>query len=80
MATFTEFLVALVQSVIELTVTFADVALSDPLSTISFLFGNIFIIVSVGVFGYLVLGALISEFVTTSGAGRRSQRRPAQRE
>ncbi|MFC7202744.1 hypothetical protein ACFQJC_04405 [Haloferax namakaokahaiae] len=80
MATFTDFLVALVQSIIDLTVAFADVALSDPLSTISFLFGNLFIIASVGALVYLVLGALVSELVVTTGADRRSQRKPAQRE
>lgn len=80
MATFTEFLVALVQSIIDLTVAFTDVALSDPLSTVSFLFGNIFILVSVGVFAYLVLGALVSELGISTTSGRQSQRRPAPRE
>ncbi|AFK19723.1 hypothetical protein E6P09_01540 [Haloferax mediterranei ATCC 33500] len=78
MATLTDFVVALIQSVLELVVTFADVALSDPLSTINFVFGNLFILASVGAFAYLVLGALGAEIGI--GATARSRSMPPQQE
>jgi hypothetical protein len=78
MATLTDFVIALVQSIIELVVTFIDVALSDPLSTVAFVFGNLFILGAVGVFAYLVLGALVAEIGIGVTPGSRGE--PAQRE
>ncbi|ELZ65183.1 hypothetical protein C5B91_07995 [Haloferax sp. Atlit-10N] len=78
MATLTDFVIALLTSVLELVVTFADVALSDPLSTVSFLFGNVFILFAVGMFAYLALGAIGAE-LGIIGVGS-STGRPPQRE
>lgn len=78
MATLTDFVIALLTSVLELVVTFADVALSDPLTTVSFLFGNVFILLAVGAFAYVTLGAIGAE-LGIIGVGS-SNGRPPQRE
>lgn len=53
----------LLGNVIDLSNTFTDVALSDPLSAILMASGTVFVLLSVGVFGYLVMGALFSGFI-----------------
>lgn len=59
MVTPTEFFIELVNSTVELTRIFAtDVAVSDPLSAISFLVGALITAGSVVIFGGLVLGAV----------------------
>ncbi|ELZ79516.1 hypothetical protein KU306_02835 [Haloferax larsenii] len=70
MATLTDFIVALLQSVVELLVNFSSVALNDPLSPILVVFGNLFILAAVGALAYVVLGALGAElgFGTTPGS------------
>ena len=75
MVTLGAFFLRLGQSILDMIVTFArDVAFQDPLSTISIFFGSLFIAGSVGVFGYLVVGALARELgltAPTPGRGRR---------
>ena len=63
MVTVIEFVVQLVTSVRDLIVIFVrDVALADPLSFVSFLFGALFVGGASAVMGYLALGALGYEF------------------
>ncbi|UIO99678.1 hypothetical protein Hbl1158_14305 [Halobaculum sp. CBA1158] len=63
MVTVTDFVVRLVTSVLDLVVIFVtDVALRDPLSFVSFLFGALFVGGASLVLGYLALGALGYEF------------------
>ncbi|KAB1193164.1 MULTISPECIES: hypothetical protein [Haloferax] len=78
MPTLTDFVIALLQSVVELVVNFADVALSDPLSPIIILVGNLFILGAVGAFAYVVLGALAAELGIGVTPGSRGE--PARRE
>ncbi|PSQ05722.1 hypothetical protein BRC97_08480 [Halobacteriales archaeon QS_6_71_20] len=62
MVTVIDFLVRLVTSVLDLIVIFVTrVALSDPLTFVSFLVGAALTTASVGVLGYLALGALARE-------------------
>ncbi|WP_416840264.1 hypothetical protein [Haloferax sp. DFSO52] len=77
MPTLTDFVIALIQSVVELVFSFLDVALSDPLSPFLMLVGSAFIVVSVGAFAYVTLGALAAELgigVTPGSRGTPSQR------
>ncbi|MXR40119.1 hypothetical protein GRX01_01935 [Halobaculum sp. WSA2] len=63
MVTVIDFIVRLVTSVIDLIVIFVtDVALRDPLSFVSFLFGAAFVGGASAFLGYLALGALGYEF------------------
>ena len=78
MATLTDFVIALLQSVVELVFNFVDVALNDPLSPVLILFGGAFIVLSVGLFTYLTLGALAAELGIGVTPGSRGE--PAQRE
>ncbi|ELZ81854.1 hypothetical protein C453_17599 [Haloferax elongans ATCC BAA-1513] len=71
MATLTDFIVALLQSVVELLVNFSSVALNDPLSPILVIFGNLFIIAAVGALAYVVLGALGAELGLGTTPGSR---------
>jgi hypothetical protein len=57
----------LLDSVLRLPGEFAAVALHDPLSALLMAFGTLFVLVSVGYFGLLVLGALAELFNPTSG-------------
>ena len=43
---------------------FADVAAHDPLGAVLLAFGTLFVAVSVGVFGYLSVGAFFSLFTS----------------
>ncbi|MFB6176882.1 MAG: hypothetical protein ABEI99_07025 [Halobaculum sp.] len=78
MVTVTDFLVRLVTSAIELVVTFVtEVAVQDPLSFVSFLFGAIFVGGASAFFGYLVVGALFDELglqMPSPGRGTREGR------
>lgn len=62
MATLLDLIVALLTSVVRLVVVFTtEVALRqplDPLALISLAVGTVFTVASLGVFGYLVVGAL----------------------
>jgi hypothetical protein len=75
MVTVTEFLVRLVESVIELSITVAtEIAVQDPLSFVAVVTGTLFFAFSFGIFGYLVLGALAREVglaTPTPGRGAR---------
>lgn len=63
MVTVTEFLTMLVESLVKMTQIFAnDVALYDPLSTISLIVGAVLTTLAMAVFGYLVLGS-VAEFL-----------------
>jgi hypothetical protein len=53
----------LVQSLIEMPGRFADVAAHDPLNPVLMLFGVLFVAGSVGMLGYLTLGALVEFFI-----------------
>jgi len=53
----------LVQSVLDMPGEFAAVATHDPLSALLMAFGGLFVLVSVGYFGVLTLGAA-ANFVT----------------
>lgn len=58
MVTFMEFLTRLGTSVVEMVRIFVtDVAAYDPLSTVSLVGGVVLMAFTMGVFGYLVLGA-----------------------
>ncbi|KAB1198047.1 MULTISPECIES: hypothetical protein [Haloferax] len=77
MPTLTDFVIALLQSVVELVINFVDVALNDPLSPLLMLVGGAFIVLSVGMFTYVTLGALAAELgigVTPGSRGTPSQR------
>lgn len=58
MVTVIEFVVQLVDSVVELAVTAPRIALADPLAFVSFLMGALLILFSMAVMGYLTLGAV----------------------
>lgn len=73
-------LVQLLESIPEMVRAFADVAFGagafDPLQFAMLLSGTVFIALSVGVFGYLVVGALLRPLgnLPTPGRGRRDRR------
>jgi hypothetical protein len=77
MVTVLEFVSMLLQSVLDLVVTFVtEVFLGvDPLTSISFLVGGALTTVSVAVFGYLVVGAAVNALTGggVSGAPARAQ-------
>lgn len=58
MPTVTELLVRLLESVVELPIKIAEVALASPLSFVSVLVGSLFVLASMGLFGYVLVGAL----------------------
>lgn len=58
MNAFVEFIVRLLGDALQMPVLLGEVALRDPLSTISVATGTVFIMAAVGVFGYALLGAL----------------------
>ncbi|ELZ96524.1 hypothetical protein C440_05233 [Haloferax mucosum ATCC BAA-1512] len=76
MATLTDFVVALIQSTLELVVNFATVATSDIVSPVIILVGNLFIIAAVGALIYVVLGALVAELGIGTTPGQRGTPRP----
>jgi len=51
--------VELFQSVIELTLSFGDIALMSPFQFVLILVGGGLTLLSIGVFGYLVAGAVL---------------------
>jgi len=60
MATLTDFVVQLVESVVDLVIIFAtEVALQDPIGLLVFLVGAALTTVAVGLFGVLTVGAVI---------------------
>ena len=67
MATIVE---VLLDNVIELTNRFTDVALSDPLSAVLMASGTVFVVLSVGMLGYLATGAFFSGLIPEN-IGRR---------
>ncbi|WP_313693410.1 hypothetical protein [Halorarum halobium] len=75
MVTVTEFLTELGRSIVGMgEIIGLDVALADPLSLISVLVGGLFMAASVGVLGYLALGAFVRELgvnVASPGSGPR---------
>lgn len=76
MPTLTDFVVELLTSAVDLLVIFVtDVALLDPLALVTWLIGLVLLAFSVGVFGYLTLGAIGSLF----SFGGSPDRRPPQR-
>ncbi|SHG67819.1 hypothetical protein [Halobaculum gomorrense] len=81
MVTVIDFLVRLVTSVVDLIVIFVtEVALRDPLSFVSFLFGAAFVGGASLVLGYLALGALGYEFgIGNLAAKSRRERARSQR-
>ena len=62
--------VRLLNNVFELVSDFTRIATGDPLSAILLLFGAVFVLFSVGVFGYLAAGALVSGIIPEN-IGRR---------
>jgi hypothetical protein len=69
MVTVLDFITRLIGSVFELIVIFImDVALSDPLSFISFAIGGALTTFALAAFGYLALGALV-DAVSGDGDG-----------
>jgi energy-converting hydrogenase Eha subunit C len=76
MATLLDLIVALLTSVVRLVVVFTtEVALRqpiDPLALISLAAGTVFVVVSVGFFGYLVVGALFEALGVDLGSPGRS--------
>lgn len=76
MATLLDLIVALLTSVVRLVVVFTtEVALRqpiDPLALISLAAGTVFVVVSLGVFGYLVVGALFEALGVDLGSLGRS--------
>lgn len=59
----------LIDSIVAFPGEFADVAAHDPLSAVLLLLGAVLIVFSMGVFGYLTLGALV-DLVTPDLSGR----------
>ncbi|WP_148414809.1 hypothetical protein [Haloferax sp. KTX1] len=78
MATLTDFVIAILQSLVELVFNFASVATSDILSPVLILTGGAVMAVSVGAFAYVTLGAIGAE-LGIIGIGS-STGRPQQRE
>ncbi|CQR48870.1 MULTISPECIES: hypothetical protein [Haloferax] len=78
MATLTDFVIAVLQSLVELVFNFASVATSDILSPFLILTGGAVMAVSVGAFAYVTLGALGAE-LGIIGVGS-STGKPPQRE
>jgi hypothetical protein len=64
MADLATVLVRLVESAVAMPGHFADVAAHDPLGAVLLAFGTLFVAVSVGVFGYLSVGAFFSLFTS----------------
>jgi hypothetical protein len=62
------FIRQLLDSVLRLPGEFAAVALHDPLSALLMGFGAVFVLASVGYFGFLVLGA-VANLLTPSPGG-----------
>jgi len=81
MVTVIDFLVRLITSVVDLIVIFVtEVALSDPLTFVSFLVGAGLTTASVSALGYLALGALARELGFADPAeGRRPEPAPDRR-
>lgn len=74
-----DFLTELGNSIVDLGGIFAnDIAFGDPLAFLSFLMGTLFILFSVGVMGYLALGAFGRELGIVTPTPRRnpSETRP----
>jgi hypothetical protein len=76
MPTILDFVVAFLTSIVRLVVVFTtEVALRqpfDPLALVSLAVGSVFVLVSVGVFGYLVVGALFETLGVDLGSPGRS--------
>ncbi|MEZ3142684.1 hypothetical protein [Halobaculum sp. MBLA0143] len=72
MVTVTDFVVRLLTSAVEMAARIGgQVALKDPLSFVSVLFGTVFVTGAVAVLGYLAVGALFNELgITTPTLGR----------
>lgn len=67
----TNIVVRLLNNVVELTNRFAEVAIGvDPLSALLLVCGAIFVLLSVGVLGYLATGAVLSGLIPEN-IGRR---------
>ncbi|WP_380681441.1 hypothetical protein [Salinigranum sp. GCM10025319] len=70
MVTLVDFIARLLGSVIDLVVIFVtQVALSDPLSFVSFLVGGALTTFAIVAFGYLALGALVDAVSSVGGGG-----------
>jgi len=65
----------LLQSIVAMPSRFVDVALNDPLAALMLVVGAVITTLSVAVFGYLSLGAVLSLF---TGSGGRSPPRAGQ--
>lgn len=64
--------VELLGSVVELTLTFLDVALMSPLQFVLLVVGGALTVLSVAAFGYLVLGAVLEPLgLSLPSPGRR---------
>jgi hypothetical protein len=57
----------LLNSVIEMPFKFAEIAMHDPISAVLLAFGSLFVVASVGAFGYLTFGAVV-DFLSTENA------------
>lgn len=81
MVTVTDFIARLIGSVFELVVIFiTQVALSDPLSFISFAIGGALTTFAIAALGYLALGALVDAVSGDGGGDGTIGRAPPQRE
>jgi hypothetical protein len=58
MTTLVAFIVELLTSTVQLVFAFVDIMLIDPLSAISFVVGQVFLLGASAALGYLALGAL----------------------
>lgn len=56
----------IIDDIVELTELFTEVALSSPLTALLMAFGTIFVAFSLGVFGYLTLGAVVDAIIPDS--------------
>ncbi len=73
MVTLVDFVARLIGSVFELVVIFVtEVALSDPLSFVSFLVGGALTTFAIAALGYLALGALVDAVGGDLGGGDRT--------
>jgi len=79
MVTLTDFVVELLGSFLRLFVIFfTEVAFRDPLSFVAFVTGALLVLVSVGVLGYLTLGALVDLVTSDDGDGTIGRAPPQQ--
>ena len=66
-------MVDIVQNVVDLGRYFTETAMVDPLSAILMAIGNLLIVVSLGIFGYLALRGILAPLLPDAGSSEPTQ-------